>query len=85
MVNVDSSQFPFILLIPELVLVGFAFFILLRGAFSKGGGSRPYAGLITCIGLVIAGFLSLNLFDINAKYADVMPLDSVLSYIKSLK
>lgn len=26
-----------------------------------------------------------NLFDINAKYADVMPLDSVLSYIKSLK
>ena len=67
MVNVDSSQFPFILLIPELVLVGFAFFILLRGAFSKGGGSRPYAGLITCIGLVIAGFLSLNLFDINAR------------------
>jgi NADH-quinone oxidoreductase subunit N len=67
MVNVDSSQFPFILLIPELVLVGFAFFILLRGAFSKGGGSRPYAGLVTCVGLAIAGFLSLNLFDINAR------------------
>ena len=67
MVNVDSSQFPFILLIPELVLVGFAFFILLRGAFSEGGGSRPYAGLITCVGLAIAGFLSLNLFDINAR------------------
>jgi NADH-quinone oxidoreductase subunit N len=67
MVNIDPSQFPFILLIPELVLVGFAFFILLRGAFSKGGGSRLYAGFITCIGLVIAGFLSLNLFDINAR------------------
>jgi maleamate amidohydrolase len=26
-----------------------------------------------------------NLFDINAKYADVMPLDSVLTYIKNLE
>jgi NADH-quinone oxidoreductase subunit N len=68
MVNVDSSQFPFILLIPELVLVGFAFFILLRGAFSKGGGSRTYVGLTTCIGLAAAGLWSLLfLFDVNAR------------------
>ena len=67
MLNVDSSQFPFIFLIPELVLVGFAFFILLRGAFSKGEGRKPRAGLMAAIGLAIAGFLSLNLFDINVK------------------
>ncbi len=67
MVNVDSSQFPLILLIPELLLVGFAFFIVLRGAFSKGGGGKTYAGFMTSVALVIAGLLSFGLFDLNVK------------------
>jgi NADH-quinone oxidoreductase subunit N len=67
MLPIDMNQFPFEILTPELVVVGFAFITLLIGIFSRGAGSRFYAGLIAATGLVIAGLFALHIYGVKAE------------------
>jgi NADH-quinone oxidoreductase subunit N len=67
MLPIDMNQFPFEILTPELVVVGFAFITLLIGIFSRGAGSRLYAGLIAATGLVIAGLFALHIYGVKAE------------------
>jgi NADH-quinone oxidoreductase subunit N len=83
MLPIDTGQFPFQILTPELVLVGFAFMILLIGVFSRGAGSRPYAGLIAASGLVIAGLFALHNFGVKDEaFYGAYQLDSFGVFLK---
>lgn len=61
MMTIDMNQFPFQLLTPELVLVGFALVILLIGVFLKTGEGRSCAGLLSASSLIIAGIFAVSL------------------------
>jgi NADH-quinone oxidoreductase subunit N len=83
MLPIDMKQFPFEILTPELVLVGFAFMTLLIGVFSRGAGSRPYAGLIAATGLVIAGLFALHIYGVKAEaFYGAYQMDSFGLFLK---
>jgi NADH-quinone oxidoreductase subunit N len=83
MLPIDMGQFAFGILNPELVLVGFAFMLLLVGVFSRGVGSRPYAGLMAASGLVIAGLFNLAIYGVKAEaFYGAYQLDSFGVFLK---
>jgi NADH-quinone oxidoreductase subunit N len=83
MLPIDIKQFPFEILTPELVLVGFAFMILLVGAFSRAMEGRLYAGLMAASGLVIAGLFALHGYGMKAEgFYGAYQLDSFGVFLK---
>lgn len=85
MLPIDTTQFRFDLLAPELVLIAFGFIILLIGVYSEKSENRPYAGLLAVSGIALSGLVAMNLFGVVAEgFYGAIHVDGFAVYLKLL-
>jgi NADH-quinone oxidoreductase subunit N len=85
MLPIDTTQFRFDLLAPELVLIVFGFITLLIGVYSEKSENRSYAGLLAVSGIAISGLLAMNLFGVTAEgFYGAIHIDGFAIYLKLL-